>query len=289
MKIYLPNPIKIQINSPIIPYHQLVREILNGERKKKLTYWWLDLIETRIDKFLKENVEYDIYAVPYNYIDQPPSSLQSIEKNLTIIHKILDLEINNQNHLIYHNEKNIRNSLIEPLKNEIYEKIEEFLIVSQLVLFNEIIDFIKLSSSLNNLSKEDHSQFQNSYLELLGMKKKNNFQLNKIIYILEYIKNHQIIYDKKKFHNLEGLVQDINYIFEMKKLEQEHFKNSIIINNQMLENHNLKKNNKHSHNRQNSVSNIVPISGLILSKFHRIENELKTVLEHWTKIKNKNK
>jgi hypothetical protein len=68
---------------------------------------------------------------------------------------------------------------------------------------------------------------------------------------------------------LETLKQDLLYIEQMEFYEQKTLR--FLETGEPLP--------------KSPLSEIVPISGLILGKFHRIENELKTVLEHWRKRK----
>lgn len=82
---------------------------------------------------------------------------------------------------------------------------------------------------------------------------------------------------------IESLVHEVWYIREMKKLELGFFAQDGTINM-----HNKPAGGflgEGGAKSNSSVSDIVPISGLILSKFHRLENELKTILEHWGRRK----
>jgi len=222
----LPPSISLQINAPLVPYHKIREEYSSGMKKQELTQWWLDLIETRIEAFLAER-KFDDKAVPFNYIDQPPTSLEAIRKNLQIIHHMMALHEKD--------EYQIRQLLIEPLQKEIYSKIDEFLRVMKYILWNEL----KLLQNGTEPSLD------------LGFAR---FQEMKTFL------------PKTKSEQLENMFHDINYILQMKKLE-ENFWVELSVAPGVL---NRKK-----------VSDIVPITGLIMGKLHRIENELKTVLDHW--------
>lgn len=62
---------------------------------------------------------------------------------------------------------------------------------------------------------------------------------------------------------MEGLFRDCEYLQQMHVLEDEVL--------------NRKSNNAST----GKLSDIVPITGLIIGRLHRLENELKTVLQHW--------
>lgn len=61
---------------------------------------------------------------------------------------------------------------------------------------------------------------------------------------------------------LQELIDDIVYINEMRKLDDAFFDTTV-------------------ESKRYGPSDIVPITGLIVNRIHRVENELKTVLDHW--------
>lgn len=79
----------LYLHDPLVPYSQCKQHYLQGTRKEALTNWWLQLIEDRVDKYLVETGRYHQHAVPYNYLDQPPVSMQSIQENLRLVHDLL--------------------------------------------------------------------------------------------------------------------------------------------------------------------------------------------------------
>jgi len=172
----LPPSISLQINAPLVPYHKIREEFSSGMKKQELTQWWLDLIETKIEAFLAER-KFDDKAVPFNYIDQPPTSLEAIRKNLQIIHHMLDLQEKD--------EYQIRQLLIEPLQKEIYSKIDGFLRVMKYILWNELkllqnepsldLGFARFQEMKNFLPKTKSEQLENMFHDInyiLQMKKK---------------------------------------------------------------------------------------------------------------------
>lgn len=78
----------------MVPYVRLVHGPYFEGRKEDLTRWWLNLIETSVDAFLR-SLGYDFDAVPFHYIDQPPVSMSIILKNLQMIRFLLKASSNN--------------------------------------------------------------------------------------------------------------------------------------------------------------------------------------------------
>lgn len=69
---------------------------------------------------------------------------------------------------------------------------------------------------------------------------------------------------------LSGLRGDLEYLRTIHKMEAEWARES-------LDEHEAHQ----AQQRSLGLSDVVPISGLVLSKIHRLENEHRTVLEHW--------
>ena len=97
--------------------------------------------------------------------------------------------------------------------------------------------------------------------------------------------NRKVEEIKEQVAYVESLVHEIWYIREMKKLERGLFTQDGTINPQNKPGGTFLGGAVTEKSNNSSVSDIVPISGLILSKFHRLENELKTIIEHWGRRK----
>lgn len=67
---------------------------------------------------------------------------------------------------------------------------------------------------------------------------------------------------------LQEIINDLVYINEMRRLDDNFFTN-------------LQKQPKVQSNSYTGPSDIVPITGLLVNRLHRLENELKTVHDHW--------
>ncbi|EGC38690.1 hypothetical protein DICPUDRAFT_86409 [Dictyostelium purpureum] len=69
------------------------------------------------------------------------------------------------------------------------------------------------------------------------------------------------------------LIEDIIYIRDMKYLEEKFYNSQILMEKTMISQNDLKNNQ--------SLSQIVPITGLVFSRILRLKHELRTVLEVW--------
>lgn len=54
LKLQLPSPTSNRLGEALLPYFQIEKELLTGHLKQNLTQWWLDLIEERVEHFLKQ-------------------------------------------------------------------------------------------------------------------------------------------------------------------------------------------------------------------------------------------
>ncbi len=172
---------------------------------------------------------FDLHAVPYSYLDEAPKSLDSIRINIQIIYKFLNLRSPEA-------LQELRETLIDPLKQEIYNRIDEFLDCAETVLL----------SLLGRIHRKTNGPFSLETAKVLFSNAKHNFS-------------------KTQQTQIENLLHDIAYIMQMKQLEYDFFSTDTPASRGATE-----------------LSQIVPITGLIVGKLHRLENELKTVLEHWS-------
>lgn len=206
------------------------KEILNGVRKKELTEWWLGIIHDRVDYFLKSK-NFDMEAIPVNYLEEPPQSMSIVNRNLQIIQLILQ-SYNN----IKSNSNNSSNG-IDNMGNEVVELIETM----KKEIYNVIDDFVYNSRILLH----DHFNLEDDVpLDT------NGFPM--IIQGLLKLTHDRI--DKKTSESIQRLLKDIDYCESMKRLEN------------------------YNPNNGKTEIHIVPVSGLILSRFTRIELELKVFI-----------
>jgi len=73
---------------------------------------------------------------------------------------------------------------------------------------------------------------------------------------------------------------DHNFFTNLHQQKQQQQQQQQNISNISFHNTPLNNNNNSSINN-NGPSDIVPVTGLIVNRLHRLENELKTVFDHW--------
>lgn len=78
---------KVYLGDSITPYWKLQEKYKTesgiGEIRDEMSSWWLSLIETRALENLCK-VGYAKDGLPYNYLDVPPKSLQTVRNNKSI-------------------------------------------------------------------------------------------------------------------------------------------------------------------------------------------------------------
>lgn len=188
--------------------------VAGGKSKRQITEWWLSRIKIRVRAFLAK-MRYDFNTVPTNYIEEAPSDLAAVKRNLQLIQEILDRTSDT------HGVK----KFVEDVKSEIYPKVNQFLANAKFTI-----------ADMLNLSEEACT------LPYIKMVLESNSNLNATV--------HQCV---------SSLMSDIEYLEKIQFLEENPSECSIATQD----------------------LSIVPISGLVMSCFYRMENELKTVLEVW--------
>eukprot|EP00013_Stygamoeba_regulata_P001711 CAMPEP_0177637830 /NCGR_PEP_ID=MMETSP0447-20121125/5172_1 /TAXON_ID=0 /ORGANISM="Stygamoeba regulata, Strain BSH-02190019" /LENGTH=1163 /DNA_ID=CAMNT_0019139767 /DNA_START=231 /DNA_END=3723 /DNA_ORIENTATION=- len=103
--------------------------ILNGNKKKYLSEWWLKLVNERVAEFLRR-LNYDFEAVPANYIDDSPADLGQVHMNLRIIERALKSKGKQTPFSI--------DILIDDVLAEVYSKIDEFTENASVVICDEL-------------------------------------------------------------------------------------------------------------------------------------------------------
>ena len=71
------------LDEELVSYDSARSTILGGTLKRDLTRWWLELCETRAIAFIVAR-GFNIAALPYNYLDAPPSSLADVKSNISL-------------------------------------------------------------------------------------------------------------------------------------------------------------------------------------------------------------
>ena len=223
--------------------------VVNGTKKQEITSWWLKVIEKKVRAFLT-NAKYDFTAVRYDYIESPPENLKSVRSNLEIIQKILDKNID-----VY----NLK-GLLNDITSIVYPKIDLFMKNAQTALCD------KLSIPFDEFTVEIGLEKLKEYNIKPNTNTTNNNNINNSI----DNNDKELSYDNNDDNNnnyysencvvkewMEALLKDIEYLETIKRLEISQ------------------------PTKGKGDLNVVPISGLVLNSFIRLETELKTVLEVW--------
>lgn len=195
---------------------------------------------------------YQADAIPYNYIDQPPKSMEALKRNLEIVRHLIAPTTMSEKSMF-------RTRLVDPLRHLVYLKIDNFISGAKLILALTLKD--------NNIALNNNATNSNVSI--------TNLEVNDIAELFKRLENQSNQLSEPVKHQLRELIRDLVYLREMEKLESDL----------------LAKNNGGGgsttssaiEQQQRKPSDVVPVTGLILNRLHRLENELKTVLEHWTR------
>ncbi|EAL68765.1 hypothetical protein DDB_G0277159 [Dictyostelium discoideum AX4] len=294
-------PIKEQIKSE---YEQKILKIkkefyISGNKKKELAEWYLELIENQTDKFLIEEDSFNFSVIPVMYLDTPPSSMSEIDRDLIIVRKHMDnlsftkKENNNQqpqpqslqqqqpqqpkqhNTLIY-------NKLVSQLIIQVHRLIDIFIKESLCILYNELSDLSDQYSidiflnnplvPLNHIEQQQQQQQEshqsNEQIKIYNtMKLNNEFDFNKFQnnckQIIERIQRKQQQNKVKEinFSPLIELLKDTNHLNKMQQYDKDFF--------------------SMDHSILSADDPVVGVTGFVLNRLHRLENELKTIQQHW--------
>jgi len=124
------------------------RELMNGERKDKISAWWLAKIDKAVLDFLA-NLGYQNDAIPENYVEQPPTDMNAVLENVKILSKLLAGE---------ETDPGVK-KLIEQMKEQIYPHIDTFLTDAAIVLSEQFnMDLTGKDFSLSLVEEAFHRE-----------------------------------------------------------------------------------------------------------------------------------
>lgn len=165
--------------------------------------------------------------------------------------------------------RHLQEALVEPLKRDIYKRIDEYAHSVLLFLWHECNLFL----DFRFMDPNRHSSSRLQPASLVSSEPLCREDLAEIKDRLEQPGHANISESRRKL--FLSLIGDIHYINEMKRLEQDFFSPNPTITSNSSESPQYQK--------KSAPSDIVPVTGLIVGKLHRLENELKTVVEHWSR------
>ncbi|KAF2075994.1 hypothetical protein CYY_002701 [Polysphondylium violaceum] len=273
---------------------------LNGSKKKELAERYLEYIENQTDKFLIEESNFNFSVIPVMYLDQPPSSMPEIDRNLKTVRKYMDdlsFTNNNINNNKNHNNNNNNNNsipnqhntmiykrLIERLIDTVYKMIEIFKKESLYILYHDIskledqysIDIylqhplIKVQNSIsrsnnnqnNNSNNQNNNNKSASTTLISTMEIKNDFNFkefkNSCLKVLNRLERKQTNLDLQCY---KEIIKDISHLYTMQHYDKVFY--------------------SMDHSSISPDDPAVGVTGLVVNRLHRLENELKTIQQHW--------
>ncbi|KAH3746055.1 hypothetical protein Pelo_12539 [Pelomyxa schiedti] len=245
--------IRVRIEEGITPYTALVASITSGAKKHGLTQWWLNLIESKVEEWL-EHRGYDTSALPYNYIDQRPKSLEALSRDLEIIHQLLsDTPTSSE----------LKRDLVASLRKVIYKRIDDYV-----ELLESFLRYLLQSrKSINELSPEQLQTLLNS------LPHEDSEIAIESMRDLEYI---------REMKRLEKLVFGDPVPSHNDTLLYEKLSASTVCCTGSAESSAACHSTSKGGTSDPGLAHIVPVTGLIFNHLSRMENELKTALSHWS-------
>jgi hypothetical protein len=180
-------------------------DVVDGSRKERVTDWWLRLIDEKSKSLLREKGFVE-GAVPYNYLDEPPSDLAIVSNNLEIVTQLMS-----------GSDFEVLRTLISQVTSEIYREVDLLIAELEFVLKLQVDDVINPICDVSLPSDHQRMSLQND---------------------LDYLKTMKVMDEEIRQRELDSKI----------KVE---------------------------------MSQVVPIGGLIMARFHILECELRTTLFQW--------
>jgi len=238
------------------------RNLLRGERKQQLTVWWLGAIRSRCYALLEaQGFVFD--AVPADYINEPPADLAVVKSNLLVLRRVLNLKDD-----IYDVK-----SMLRQVCDEIYPRIDQYISDAEAIIIDLLKD--KEHESASSLPCLDTTTCSWSKPPTFRSTK-NQLPLGTLDQARARERAQALVdagvLTTELASNIDGVLKDLDYLLEMKVMEQRTQEQQ-------------RSGGSASGDGKLVMSNVVPISGLVMSSFYRLENEMNTVLELWDKDK----
>ena len=176
---------------------ELKMRLLDGTHKKQITEWWLRLIHKRQDQFLAA-LGYDFTAIPRNYIESPPTSIEAVQNNLRIIREILNVKED------IHNAQKL---LVAELKNEIYPKIDEYVRNAECAIADALGESAPLGPTSEDLVGPNSSSTAADQ------------RVQRRQYLFKLFAQRARKMNPAEASRLESLIKDIGYLCQIQEME----------------------------------------------------------------------
>ncbi|PRP76536.1 hypothetical protein PROFUN_15078, partial [Planoprotostelium fungivorum] len=228
-----------------------IKTFTSGSTKNQITDWWLTLIREEVDSFLRR-IDFCHDAVPTNYIEKQPEDMARVRNNLSLVEQIMNsfnaMQLQRRQRgytldtsLVDHSDKDNIASGVKMLIKELRDRIYPVLDGYVGSCKCILYDHVNVDEC-EHLSMEKITEL----IELTAKEMKKKDEKDSAQRWTRY---------EPQYNKMMKLISDVRYIERMKLLEE---------------------NPEKVHEKD-----IVPITGLIMSRFARFENELQTVIEVW--------
>jgi hypothetical protein len=239
-------------------------ELVAGNTKARLTSWWLARIRSGVNSFL-QRIGFSFVAVPDNYIAEPPRSVPLLRQNIALIHEVLDLDA----------DKHSVRALIRNISADILPRIQDYMTLCRDVVCRMLgIERAHFSWALirawldsRGADKEDVDDEEAEAED----EKNRDERIAAVPLPVELLVGSiaATAPSAATVKHLRGIVEDLNYLERLCALDLEFASRE------------PGQSAAQPASSQSTDFHIVPISGLILSCFHRVRNELETASEVW--------
>lgn len=206
--------------------------------------------ENLVDSFLASHYRFQPDAIPWDYLDTPPANLAVVQSNLnTLLHVTADVFLPSSlvaKDLIVPFVVEAWEGMLTPLRLAMMEQREALLgLAQQALLFSTTTPTTTTASGASSSS--------GGIMPLEQRCRKLISELDKDLWYLSRI------YALEEFHHLSSQQPQQQQQQQSSATEQ------------------------HQQGGKDSMSDFVTMSGIVIGRLHRLENEHRTVVEHWAK------
>jgi hypothetical protein len=204
--------------------------------------------ESLVDAFLATNYTFHPDAIPWDYLDTPPANLAVVQSNLnTLLHVTAE---------VFLPSSLVAKDLIIPF---VAQSWEETLTPLRHSMMHQREALLGLAQQALRLSATPHS----SHSSPICASTPSAFSLEQRCQKL-----------------ISELDKDLWYLGRIYNLEEFHSGPSSRANS-----HYHQPQQQHEQRTRDAMSDFVTMSGVVIGRLHRLENEHRTVVDHWAKTR----
>jgi len=231
-----------------------MRALLDGREKRLISDWWLHLIETRTQRFLLD-AGYHQHSHPANYIEYPPADMRLVRDNLHLLSCVLDPRNSRYRPQV--------RRFVRELATEIYARLGRFVAETSCVFCIELLGHRSIDPAASSSAKDAASLANHTSLEDLRL----------------LVKRHGSQLQSAQLKLLENCLDDMQYVRTMHEMEANLGFLDGGSDDELPDDHCDDAADPSLHKLE--LTAVVPVSGLIMSAFVRLQKELETVEEVW--------